>query len=155
MTESTNTRGLRQYLDPRSFSLAVAAGLAIGICGFLIDHFVHKAQRLLASDVYTCLIAFALCYLLLQLESRRRTALARRMEIAAEVNHHIRNALTGVVFTAAASNNPELEAVLRDATERIDWVLNTVLPDGSPDLQWPVQAEAWRPSSWSSPRKEL
>ena len=70
------------------------------------------------------------------------------MQIAAEVNHHIRNALTGVVFTAAVRNDPALEAVIMDATARIDWVLNTVLPDGSEDLRWPVQSPDWQPGRW-------
>ena len=120
----------------------------ISFCGFLVDVHFHKAQRLLASDLYTFIVAGALCYLLLAREARRRAALSRRMEIAADVNPHIRNALTGVVFTAAVQNDPALQEVLKDATARIDWVLNTVLPDGSEDLQWPVQATKWSPSAW-------
>ncbi len=147
-------RSLQQWMEPRSLLFALLCGVLISGCGFLIDHFVHRAQRLLASDLYTCLIAFALCHLLLRYEARRRAALARRMEIAADVNHHIRNALTGVVFTAAARQDPALQEVLQDATARIDWVLNTVLPDGAADLRWPVQAPSWSPSHWQngSPR---
>ena len=85
---------------------------------------------------------------MLTFQARRRAALSRRLEIAAEVNHHIRNALHGVVLTAAVQNDPALEAVLHDATDRIDWVLNTVLPDGHRDLQWPIQASSWTPSAW-------
>lgn len=134
--------------------LALAAALIISACGFVVDVFVHKAQRLLASDLYTLLVAFALSYLLLRHEARRRAALSRRMEIAAEVNHHIRNALTGVVFTAAVQNDPALESVLKDATARIDWVLDTVLPDGSADLKWPVQTSTWNPALWKGNQKQ-
>lgn len=139
---------LRPYLSARNVVLASCGAVLITGCGFLMDHLVHKADRLFASDFYTCAVAFLFSYALLQLEGRRRANLARRMEIAAEVNHHIRNALTGVVFTAAARNDPALQAVLEDATERIDWVLNTVLPDGAADLQWPVQSPTWRPTRW-------
>ena len=138
------------YLNPRNILLAVFGAVLISGCGFLVDHLFHKADRLLASDFYTCAIAFLFCYLLLQLEARRRASLARRMEIAAEVNHHIRNALTGLIYTAAARNDPAMQAVLQDATARIDWVLNTVLPDGSPDLKWPVQTSTWSPSPWTA-----
>lgn len=143
-----------KYISPRNALLALFAAVLISACGFLVDHLVHKADRLLASDFYTCAIAFLFCYVLLQFEARRRANLARRMEIAAEVNHHIRNALTGVVFTAAARNDPALQDVLRDATARIDWVLNTVLPDGSAHLRWPVQSRSWRPSSWKGAQAE-
>ena len=141
---------LTTRLHARRFSVAVASGLLIGGCGFFVDHLVHSVDRLLASDFYTCVIAAVFTYALLQFEGRRRSQLARRMEIAAEVNHHIRNALTGVVYTAAVRNDPALHAVLKDATARIDWVLNTVLPDGSADLRWPVQAGKWNPSSWDA-----
>lgn len=139
------------YLSLRSIVLALAAGVLIGGCGVVIDHVVHGVTHLYASDVYTALLGFLLCYVLLVNEDRRRAHLARRMHIVADVNHHIRNALTGVVFSAAVRNDPALQAVLQDATARIDWVLNTVLPDGTSELQWPVQAEQWSPSSWNKP----
>ncbi len=74
--------------------------------------------------------------------------LARRMEIAAEVNHHIRNALTAIVFSASVQSDQSLQSILKDAADRIDWVLTTVLPDGEKRLKWPVQAPEWRPSVW-------
>lgn len=142
-------RSFEALWSSSSLLLALLGGMLVGGCGFLVDHLVHRADRLLASDFYTFCVAFLFCYVLLQLERRRRSALARRMKIAADVNHHIRNALTGVVYTAAVRNDPALQAVLEDATARIDWVLNIVLPDGSADLRWPVQSEGWEPTTWS------
>ena len=136
------------YLYPRAILLAVLLGLLVGGCGFLIDFVIHKADRLFASDFYTFLIATFFSYILLLYEKRRRVILARRMKTAAEVNHHIRNALTAVVFSASVRNDPQLAAVLEDATARIDWVLNSVLPDGTEALKWPVQAPDWKPASW-------
>jgi hypothetical protein len=86
-------------------------------------------------------------------EKRRRMMLERRMMVAAEVNHHIRNALTAVVFSASVQNDPALQSVLKDATARINWVLTTVLPDGAKDLVWPVQAPDWRAGSWQGEGK--
>ena len=137
------------YFNLRTFLAALLLAVSIAGCGFGVDSLFHHAKQLFASDLYTCVVAFALCYMLLIYEKRRRVLLARRMEIAAEVNHHIRNALTAVVFSASVQNDPELQAVIEDATARIDWVLTTVLPDGATDLRWPVQAKAWRPVSWA------
>jgi hypothetical protein len=123
----------------------------IGICGFGLDCLVHHASRIYASDLYTCIVASALSYLVLIYEKRRRMILARRMEIAAEVNHHIRNALTAIVFSASVENDQSLQLILKDATERIDWVLTTVLPDGEERLKWPVQKPEWRPVAWRTP----
>lgn len=147
---STRSAALPSYVSARYLLLAFFSAVLIAGCGVLIDYFVHGATRLYASDGYTLLIGFVFSYILLGIEERRRANLARRMQIAAEVNHHIRNAITGVVYTAAVRNDPALQAVLEDATARIDWVLNTVLPDGTSELKWPVQSKDWSPSSWQN-----
>lgn len=140
--------GYRMFLDARVFISAILLGLMIGVCGFGLDCLVHHASRIYASDLYTCIVASVLSYLVLAYERRRRMILARRMEIAAEVNHHIRNALTAIVFSASVENDPALQLTLKEATERIDWVLTTVLPDGEERLKWPVQRPEWHPVAW-------
>jgi hypothetical protein len=127
---------------------ALLVGLLVGVCGFGLDHLVHHVSRIYASDLYTCVVASVLSYLLMIYEKRRRMILARRMAIAAEVNHHIRNALTAIVYSASVRRDQTLQATLRDATDRIDWVLTTVLPDGEKRLTWPVQAPEWHPGAW-------
>jgi hypothetical protein len=136
------------FLDARVFISALVLGLMIGVCGFGLDCVVHHASRIYASDLYTCIVASVLSYLVLAYEKRRRMILARRMEIAAEVNHHIRNALTAIVFSASVESDPALQLTLKEATERIDWVLTTVLPDGEERLKWPVQMPEWHPVAW-------
>jgi uncharacterized membrane protein len=137
-TVSRSSAGCHMFLDARVLISALFLGLMIGVCGFGLDRLVHHASRIYASDLYTCIIATVLSYLVLVYEKRRRMILARRMEIAAEVNHHIRNAQS-------------LQSTLKDATERIDWVLTTVLPDGEERLKWPVQRPQWRPVAWRAP----
>jgi hypothetical protein len=136
------------WVDIRMIILALLVGLVLASCGFGVDYLFHNASRLFASDAYTFIIACVLSYVLMMYEKRRRNMLERRMMIAAEVNHHIRNALTAVVFSASVQNDPGLQSVIEDATARINWVLTTVLPDGSKDLMWPVQVPDWRAHSW-------
>jgi hypothetical protein len=147
----SRNRERHEFLDARVFLSALLLGLMIGLCGFGLDCLVHHASRIYASDLYTWIVASVLSYLVLIYEKRRRMILARRMEIAAEVNHHIRNALTAIVFSASVENDPSLQLILKDATERIDWVLTTVLPDGEEKLKWPVQRPKWRPVAWRAP----
>jgi hypothetical protein len=137
------------FLDARILLVAVVVGLLIGVCGFGLDRLVHHASRIYASDLYTCMIAAVFSYLLMIYEKRRRMILARRMAIAAEVNHHIRNALSAIIYSTSVRRDQPLQDTLKDATDRIDWVLTTVLPDGDGRLKWPVQAPQWRPSRWS------
>jgi hypothetical protein len=136
------------FLDARIIIWALVLGLLIGVCGAGLDRLVHHASRLYVSDLYTCVIASVFSYLLMIYEKRRRMIMARRMAIAAEVNHHIRNALTAIVYSTSVQQDEPLQSVLKDATDRIDWVLNTVLPDGEESLKWPVQAAQWRPGNW-------
>lgn len=145
---------LRALFSARVLFAALIVGFLIAGCGFGVDHFVHRASRLYASDLYTFIVACILSYAVMMYEKRRRAMLMRRMMVAAEVNHHIRNALTAVVFKASVQNDPELQAVIEDATARIHWVLTTVLPDGSKDLSWPVQAPDWHAAKWSSGKSQ-
>ena len=148
--KDSGSPGCHIFLDARVFFSALLLGLMIGVCGFGLDCLVHHASRIYASDLYTCIVATALSYLVLIYEKRRRMILARRMEIAAEVNHHIRNALTAIIFSASVENDKSL-LILKDATERIDWVLTTVLPDGEEKLKWPIQRPEWHPVAWRGP----
>jgi hypothetical protein len=129
---------------------AILVGFLIAGFGFGIDHLVHRSSRLYASDLYTFLVACILSYAVMIYEKRRRAMLLRRMMVAAEVNHHIRNALTAVVFKASVQNDPELQSTIEDAAARIDWVLTTVLPDGSKNLAWPIQVPDWHAAKWQS-----
>jgi hypothetical protein len=137
------------FLDARIVVSALVVGLLFGVFGVGLDRLVHHASRIYASDLYTCIIASIFSYLLMLYEKRRRMILARRMAIAAEVNHHIRNALSAIIYSTSVRRDQPLQATLKDATDRIDWVLTTVLPDGDRRLRWPVQAPHWRPSQWS------
>ena len=51
-----------------------------------------------------------------------------RMQIIEDVNHHVRNALTAITLSSALRQDQELDAKVRDASDRIDWVLRDVLP---------------------------
>jgi hypothetical protein len=141
-------RIFRALFSARVLFFALVVGFLIAGCGFGVDHLVHRASRLYASDLYTFIVAAVFSYALMIYEKRRRAVLVRRMKVAAEVNHHIRNALTAVVFKASVQNDPALQAIIEDATARINWVLTTVLPDGSKDLTWPVQAADWHAETW-------
>ena len=136
-------------LDVRILLSALTAGVLIGVLGVSLDRVVHHTTRIYASDLYTCAIACVFSYALMMYEKRRRMILARRMAITAEVNHHVRNALTAIVYSTAVSHDPSLQSVLEDATARIDWVLTTVLPDGEERLKWPVQTPRWLPRKWN------
>ncbi len=59
---------------------------------------------------------------LIRMQSHRRELLLR-MQIIEDVNHHVRNALTAITLSSSLRHDPELNARVRDACDRIDWML--------------------------------
>jgi signal transduction histidine kinase len=55
------------------------------------------------------------------------------MQIIEDVNHHVRNALTAITLFSSLREDPELNANVRDACDRIDWVLHDLLSQTSSD----------------------
>lgn len=86
-------------------------------------------RNVYASDLLAAVVASTASGIVLgRLQARRRQLLAR-MQAVEDVNHHVRNALTAVALSAALHDNAELNERVRDAAERIDWVLRDVLPN--------------------------
>lgn len=55
-----------------------------------------------------------------------------RMQVIAEMNHHIRNALTPVSLSVDAIDNQQLNRVISEAVNRIEWALREILPRETP-----------------------
>jgi hypothetical protein len=51
-----------------------------------------------------------------------------RMQVIAEMNHHIRNALSPISLSLDATEDQQLERVISEAVDRIDWALREILP---------------------------
>ena len=124
--------------------IALCIGFAALLFSLTLDRLLHGIFRhIYASDWFEAISAAVLSgVVLIRMQSRRRELLAR-MQIVEDVNHHVRNALTAIVFSASLREDPELNAQVRDACARIDWVLTEVLsrsvdglPHESPTHSW-------------------
>ena len=60
--------------------------------------------------------------------NKRQRLASAHLKIIAEVNHHVRNALTTVLYSVELTRNESLIQVTQSAMERIDWTLREVLP---------------------------
>jgi hypothetical protein len=113
--------------------IAIAVTFFAFIAGNLVDDFLMgETRQVLFSDVLTSLITGILAFFAARYYDIRRRAIAERLRITAEVNHHVRNALTGIFYSVEARKDPELLQITQEAVERIDWVLREVLP--SPEI---------------------
>jgi hypothetical protein len=102
-------------------------------------------RRIYASDVLECAAAALLSGVALVRMQRRRRELLIRMQIVEDVNHHVRNALTAITLSASLHENVELDAQVRDACDRIDWVLSDVLSQTAYSSHSKVTQPRWRP----------
>jgi hypothetical protein len=111
---------------------AVLAGVLLGVAMFAvqvaIDRTVgHTRQTLWYSDMFMgMLTAIATGAGLLHYRAHLAADRAR-MRMIAEMNHHVRNAMTAISLSVYAKNDPELEKITRDSIQRIDWALREVL----------------------------
>jgi signal transduction histidine kinase len=125
--------------------LAVLIGL-LSIAGSIgLDWAIHDVLRpVYASDILEGAVAAVVSgFVLLRMQSRRRELLIR-MQIVEDVNHHVRNALTAITLSSSLRQDPELNAQVKEACERIDWVLNDALSQTAGGRgSEPVQA-GWR-----------
>lgn len=121
-------------LDSWLFALGIALG--VGVVSFLATELMHyllvldlgrSRERFLAEGVsafiVTCLIAK-----LAQITRRQHQLTAARMQVIAEMNHHIRNALTAISLSADVTEDKHLIHVISEGIDRIDWALREILP---------------------------
>ncbi|HXE08062.1 MAG TPA: hypothetical protein VN612_09205 [Acidobacteriaceae bacterium] len=126
------------------FPLLIGGG-AFG-AGILLDIALGIENRpILYSDVLSGTMAALLSFLAGRYYERLRQADTERLRVAADVNHHVRNALTTVLYSVHVKGDRELIEVTQDAVNRIDWTLREVLweTDQAPSAHTSV----WRDSA--------
>lgn len=133
---------LRPAAPRRSFLLSswttiLLAGLLAALLVFMVgaglDWFVihEKESRNIAisvSDSLAAVIAGVLVFRLLQYERDRRNLLRHRLEIIAEMNHHVRNALQVISLSAYSNADQQQLNAVKESVNRIQWALREILP---------------------------
>jgi hypothetical protein len=112
-----------------ALGFAVVTGVAVFIAGVAIDSvMLRETRQILFSDLLTAGVVAVLAFAWARVQASRRQHELRQMQAAAEVNHHVRNALTAVLYSVQIHDNPELVEITRSAAARVDWVLREVYP---------------------------
>ena len=107
---------------------ALLLGVAMTMVQIAIDRMAGPLPRtLLVSDIFVGLVTTAVTGAALGYHRRHVQAEHIRMQQVAEVNHHVRNALTAISLSVYAKNDPQLEKITRESIQRIDWALREVL----------------------------
>ena len=126
--------------------LAILIGALSIAASITLDWAIHDfVRQVFASDILEGIVAaVASGVVLIRMQSRRRELLMR-MQIVEDVNHHVRNALTTITLSSSLRRDPQLNAQVKDACDRIDWVLNDALsqtisgggPKKAAQAEWP------------------
>lgn len=124
------TAGFRSKLVP----------VAVGLTSFFVTEFMHYLlvpdigrlwERLLAEGLSAMVVALLTAGLIHQANQRRKAAVLR-MQVIAEMNHHIRNALGAISLSTDAIQSQQCVRVISESVDRIEWTLREVLPRSQP-----------------------
>ena len=96
---------------------------------------VNSQVITLSSNSLTGLVVAGLFLELVRNVRNRRRMVQARLEVIADMNHHIRNALQIITYAASAGKDDESVDMIRRSVERIEWALREVLPR---DLPYPT-----------------
>jgi hypothetical protein len=113
--------------------------IVVGLVSFLVTELMHYLlvpelgrlwERLLGEGL-SAVVALLTAGFIRQANQRRDAALAR-MQVIAETNHHIRNALAAISLSTDAIQNPQCIQAISESVERIEWTLREILPRNRP-----------------------
>jgi len=112
--------------------VAVIAAFLIFFVSSTADLFLlheHETPRITIdlSDGISAAVIGVLCFWLVRLHQERRQQLRHKVEVIADMNHHVRNALQVISLTSHGKDKEEIAAI-RESVGRIQWALKELLP---------------------------
>ncbi len=124
-------RLFRSYWGIALLSLLFA--LFVFVLGFGLDWvMLHQEdsirQTIEFSDAVSALICGFVFLLFLRLYRQQRAMLRQRVEVIANMNHHVRNALQVIEFNSYSTSDQENLGAIKSSVNRIQWALRELLP---------------------------
>ena len=113
--------------------LSMLFALFVFVLGFGLDwtllHDRDSIRRTLEfSDGIAALICGIVFLLFLRSYRQQRAMLRQRIEVIANMNHHVRNALQVIEFTSYSNSDKEKLTAIKSSVNRIQWALRELLP---------------------------
>ncbi|MGA7908933.1 MAG: hypothetical protein WCA16_16100 [Candidatus Sulfotelmatobacter sp.] len=139
-TSEMGATGERSRMEPTSLRFVLGAALGVGVVSFLATELMHyllvpdlglSHERFLAEGLSAFIVSCLTAMLVHNSRERHRLTMAR-MQVIAEMNHHIRNALTPISLSTQVIENQQLIHLISEGVDRIDWALREILPRESP-----------------------
>jgi hypothetical protein len=130
----------RSRMEPNSRPFVLGIALRVGLVSFLATELMHywlvpdlgRHQERLLAEVLSAFLVSCLVAKLASVTRERHRLTVARMQVIAEMNHHIRNALAPIALSVDAIENQQLIRVISEGVDRIDWALREILPREMP-----------------------
>lgn len=134
------SRLMLPFSNGRLWTAILLFGLTVFVVGMALDLFlIHQRQlRPVAAaailNAFFGVLAAFLVHRVLASEREKCNRILDRLQVVDEMNHHIRNALQVISFSAhSASTESELSEI-KDAVTRIQWAVREILPRVEPEF---------------------
>jgi hypothetical protein len=116
--------------------------LLVTVSGYSFDRMLNRdgvSHKVIngTSNALTGLVVAGLFLELTRSVQNRRRLVRARLEVIADMNHHIRNALQVLTYGAARHGNEKETEMMRESIQRIEWALREVLPGYLPETHVP------------------
>lgn len=99
-----------------------------GFDRLLVREKLPRHEVMAAANLPTGTVTGALLWAWAEQERKQKMVIQRRMQVVADMNHYIRNALEVITYAAVKRVGDALLTMIQDSVNRIDWVLRKVLP---------------------------
>jgi hypothetical protein len=86
-------------------------------------------------------------------EQKRHNAMLKRIQVIADMNHHVRNALQAITLSRYAENSQQIQ-VIDESAKRIQWALRELLPQTHEEGSVPSPG-AYRGAEQRAPQSSL
>ena len=108
--------------------VAAVVALTVAVLGYLSDLLVISFHPQPVFPILDAIVLGALCGLIAWSYQRRQNRyLAERLEVIADMNHHVRNDLQVIQYSAYMTKDKEHIQRIEQSLGRIDWALREVL----------------------------
>ncbi len=129
----------RHWLSRASRLRLILASIVFAVLVWVVDsafdslmiHFDSSRRELLfISGAMTAVVAGGMMLWVLLLQRTRHIETEQRMQVIAEMNHHVRNALQVISYWGVQERDRQQLRFIHEAVDRIEWALSDILPRG-------------------------
>jgi hypothetical protein len=115
----------------RRIGISALLGMSISGIGVVLEVFVENHPLLSLNSLDNISTGIMAALLVFAYEQKRYQAAMDKLRVIAQMNHHVRNALQGIIGCRIFSEQERQMQLIVDSVKRIEWALREVLPGGT------------------------